>query len=309
MATLRALECLVALIDCGSVTGAAARLHMSQPALSHQIAALEREMNTAVVERLPRGVRPTAAGRAAAAEARTALRAAAQTVRIGQQVGAGRAGSLRIACAETMTVWLLVPVLRRWRTQRPDVHLELQEFISADRMAEFLVQGNADLVVGPEPTHRSEHTELLGREEMVVVASSNHPFADRASVTMAEVAEEPFVHYDPGNGMSVWVDRFAAGHGVSLTAVLRTRSPRTAAQLAGAGMGVTIVPTSALNVRPQGVVRRLEPRTHRDVVAVMAAPGDVLAQRFVADLHRRGLPKFDTGACPEGSGRSGPDPH
>jgi DNA-binding transcriptional ArsR family regulator len=68
MTTLRALECLVAVVDEGSVTAAAAALHMSQPALSHQIAALERELGTPVVERLGRGVRVTAAGRAAAGE-------------------------------------------------------------------------------------------------------------------------------------------------------------------------------------------------------------------------------------------------
>jgi DNA-binding transcriptional LysR family regulator len=217
-------------------------------------------------------------------------------VRIGQEVGAGRAGSLRIACVETMTVWLLVPVLRRWRRQRPDVRLELREFTSADRMVEHLAGGGADLAVGPEPTRTSEYAEVLGQEEMVVVASGNHPFVERPSVTMAEVAEEPFVHYDPGNGMAVWVDRFAARNQVSVTPVLRTGSPRTAAQLAGAGMGVAIVPASALSVRPSGVVRRLEPRTHRDILAVVAAPTDLLARRFVADLHRRGLPKADIGA-------------
>jgi DNA-binding transcriptional LysR family regulator len=73
---LRALECLVALVDTGSVTKAAAALHLSQPALSHQIAALERELDTPVVERQSRGVRVTAAGLAAAEEARVALRAA-----------------------------------------------------------------------------------------------------------------------------------------------------------------------------------------------------------------------------------------
>jgi DNA-binding transcriptional LysR family regulator len=115
MTTLRALECLVALVDTGSVTRAANELHLSQPALSHQIAGLERELATTVVERLGRGVRVTAAGRAAAEEARIALRAADAAVRVGRRVGAGDAGRLRIACVETMTTWLLVPVLRQWR--------------------------------------------------------------------------------------------------------------------------------------------------------------------------------------------------
>jgi DNA-binding transcriptional LysR family regulator len=290
MATLRALECLVALVDTGSVTKAAARLHMSQPALSHQIAALERELDTPVVERLSRGVRVTAAGRAAADEARVALHAAAQTVRVGREVGAGRAGRLRIASAETMTAWLLVPVLRGWRSRRPGVHLDLKEFTSSDQMVAELEAGTVDLVVGPRPTSVSAHVDVLGQEEMVVVAAENHPFADRSSVAVPQLAAEPFVHYDPGNGLAVWVDRLAAAHQVALTPVLRTRSPRTAAQLAAAGMGVTIVPTSALLAQPSGVVRPLEPRVHRDVVAIVAAPGDRLALRFVADLRRGGLP-------------------
>lgn len=299
MTTLRALECLVALVDEGSVTKAAVLLHLSQPALSHQIAALERELGTPLVERMSRGVRVTAAGRAAAAEARTALEAATRAVEAGRRVGAGTGGRLRIACAETMTAWLLVPVLRRWRARRPDVRLDLTEFSSADRMVEHLVAGGTDLVVGPEPTSTTAHVELLGQEEMVVVTSSSHAFASQGSVAVKELHGEPFVHYDPENGMAVWVDQFVASYQEpALTPVLRTRSPRTAAQLAGAGMGVTLVPVSALAGRPAAVVRRLEPRVHRDIVAITMTPSDALVQRFIADLRRRGLPRFDTAAEP-----------
>jgi DNA-binding transcriptional LysR family regulator len=66
--------------------------------------------------------------------------------------------------------------------------------------------------VGPRPTAVSAHVEVLGQEEMVVVASERHAFAARPSVAVAELAAEPFVHYDPDNGLAVWVDRFAAGH-------------------------------------------------------------------------------------------------
>ena len=68
MLSMRALECLVAIVEQGSLTQAAAVLHISQPALSHQIAAIEQELGTPVIERLPRGIRPTAAGLAVAAE-------------------------------------------------------------------------------------------------------------------------------------------------------------------------------------------------------------------------------------------------
>src|SRR6185436_9965996 len=144
MTTLRTLECLIALVDHGSVSAAAASLNMSQPALSHQIAALEKELGAPVVERLWRGVRATAAGRASAEEARLALRAADQAIQIGRRVGAGGAGRLRIACVETMTTWLLVPVLRHWRSRHPDVHLGLAEYTGSDAMVASIAEDRAD---------------------------------------------------------------------------------------------------------------------------------------------------------------------
>jgi DNA-binding transcriptional LysR family regulator len=71
---------------------------------------------------------------------------------------------------------------------------------------------------------------------------------------------------------------------------LRTGSPRTAAQLAAAGLGVAIVLFSALAPRPGGTVRSFSPPELREVVALVAAPHDDLLRRFVGDLKRRGLP-------------------
>ena len=290
MTTLRTLECLVALVDTGSVTGAAAVLRMSQPALSHQIAALEKELGTPVVHRRGRGVRVTAAGLAAAEEARIALRAAEQVVHKGRQVGTGVGGRLRIACAETMTTWLLVPVLRQWRTRRPEVVLDLTEHSSSDEMVALIRAGTVDLAIGPRPSDTDEHVVVLGEEQVALVAPPGHRFADAPSVSFADLADEPFVHYAPDNGLAAWLDELAARAAVVLDPVLRTRSPRTAVQLAAAGMGVTIAPASALASRSGFVVRPLAPTLHRDVVVVVASPSDALAARFVADLRKRGLP-------------------
>jgi DNA-binding transcriptional LysR family regulator len=291
MLSMRALECLVTIVEQGSLTKAAAALHMSQPALSHQIAAVERELGTPVVERLPRGIRPTAAGLAAVAEARVALAAADRAVAAGRRVATGTAGRIRIACAETMTAWVLVPVLRSWRLRFPDVELDLKEHTSSDRMLEELICGGADIVVGPPPTRTDEHVEVLGSEEIVIVAAAEHRFARMHSVPLAELSAEPLVHYNRDNGNAVWVDQFAAEHGVALPQpTLRTGSPRTAAQLAAAGMGVAIVPFSALTPQPGGTIRSVDPVVLRDVIVIVAAPHDDLLRRFVSDLKRRGLP-------------------
>jgi DNA-binding transcriptional LysR family regulator len=291
MLSMRGLECLVAIVDEGSLTKAAAVLHMTQPALSHQIAAIERELGTPVFERLPRGIRPTAAGLVAVAEARIALAAASKVVTSARGAAAGTTGRIRIACAETMTGWLLAPVLRSWHRRFPEVELDLRELTSADRMLEVLLAGGADIVVAPPPTVTAEHIEILGAEEIVVVAAPGHRFEAMDAVRLEEIKDEPFVHYVHDNGMALWVDQFAAERGVLLPRpALRTASPRTAAQLAASGMGVAIVPASALTPRPEATVRPFDPPALRDVIVVVAAPHDALVRRFVADLKERGLP-------------------
>jgi DNA-binding transcriptional LysR family regulator len=95
MASLRALECLVAVADSGSITQAARLLHSSQPAVSHQLAVLERETRTILVRREPRGVTLTPAGRAAIGDARRAVEAAAAAVRSARAAGEAVGGVLR----------------------------------------------------------------------------------------------------------------------------------------------------------------------------------------------------------------------
>jgi DNA-binding transcriptional LysR family regulator len=158
-------------------------------------------------------------------------------------------------------------------------------------MLEVIMAGGADITVGPRPTRTDEHIEVLGREEVVVVASAEHRLAGLAAVPLAELSAEPLVHYNPDNGFARWIDQFAAQRGVVLPQpALRTGFPRTAAQLAAAGMGVTIVPFSALTPLPGATIRSLDPPELRDVIISVAAPHDDLLRRFVADLKRRGLP-------------------
>ncbi len=159
-------------------------------------------------------------------------------------------------------------------------------------MVELLDAGRTDVVFGPRPTRTDAHVEVFGTEEFVVVAAAGHPFAGLSAVPFHALRGEPFVHFDTAHGMAMWVDQLAARHDVMLEPVLRTRSQRTAAQLAAAGMGVAIVPVSALPPRPAGTVRRLRPAIKRDVVAIVAAPSDTLVHQFVADIHRRGLPSW-----------------
>jgi DNA-binding transcriptional LysR family regulator len=289
MPTLRALECLVAVLDAGSITEAAAVLHMSQPALSHQLAALEKELGAAVVERLPRGVRATAAGRAIEVDARAALAATDRVVAAGRAVAAGSAGQLRIGCAESLTASLLAPVLRQWRRRHPDVRIALAEAASANVRAQQLESGQADIAVCPMPGRWSGHSGLIGHEDVVVVLPQGHPLAEQSAIMFEQLRDEPVVHLSPENGFAGWLDSVAAQHGVLLTVAMRTRQAVTAAELAAAGVGIAIVPRSAIGARFAGVVVPLDPPLARDLVCLVANPADTLARRFEAAVLARGV--------------------
>src|SRR5215212_6833174 len=109
---LRQLEYWVAVVDTGSFTRAAAELHVSQPGLSQQIRALETEFGGQLLERLPRGIRLTAAGKAFLPEARATVLAAERAARVAREALSLRTGQLEIATVRSVAVGILPPAIR-----------------------------------------------------------------------------------------------------------------------------------------------------------------------------------------------------
>ncbi|OZC96305.1 LysR family transcriptional regulator [Rhodococcus sp. 06-235-1A] len=290
MPTLRALECFVAVVECGSVTAASVRLHLSQPALSHQLAALETEIGTPLLERLPRGVRATPTGLAVLADAEATLASADRVVRTGKAMADGSRGRLRLSCVETMTVPVIAPIVRTWARRYSDVGVELTEHSSADAMADAVQRGASDLAVGPASDRFTGQIAEIGTEDVVAVIPEGLDLTDEPSISWKDLFGRPVVHYHSSNGLAAWIDSEAAAHETILTVSTRTRSATTAAQLARAGLGIALVPASALPTRFDGVVKPMRPLLRRTVVAMVGSPSDALVQRFVADLLRRGLP-------------------
>lgn len=289
MATLRALECLVAVTDTGSITEAARLLHSSQPAVSQQIAALERETRTPLLRRESRGVSLTPAGRAAVAHARRALEAAASVVRSARATGEARGGSLRLVCAQSLTVPLLAPVIRAWHRHHPQVAIGIREAVSPDGLFAPVQGEDVDVFVLPGPVDGRFVSTVLADEEIVLTAPRDHRLAENRSVHLSELDGEDLVHYAPDNGLSSWLDRSLGAAGLRLKPVMRTSVTSAAPQLAAAGLGIAISPVSAVSAGFPGAVRSFSPRWVRQLVAVTPGEPDPLAARFIADLRTRGV--------------------
>lgn len=289
MASLRALECLVAVADAGSITEAARRLHSSQPAVSHQLAGLEREARTVLLRRGPRGVRLTPAGRAAVADARRAVEAARSAVRSARAVGEATGGVLRLAGGQSLTVTMLAPIMRDWHRRWPDVTITLRESVSINEMLGFVDAGEVDVALVPSPIPERFTTTAVFDEEIVLAAPLSHRLAQSPAVPLHDLDGAHLVHYARENGLSDWLDQSLARAGVRLEPVMRTAVSAAAPQLAAAGLGISIGPVSAISAGFPGAVRPFSPRWFRHVFAVTPSAVDPLAARFIDDLRGRGV--------------------
>jgi DNA-binding transcriptional LysR family regulator len=289
MASLRALECLVAVADCGSITEAARLLHLTQPAVSHQLAELERESRTALLNRRPRGVSLTPAGNAALPHARRAVEAAASALKSARAVGDGTGGTLRVACAQSLTVPLVAPVLRDWHRRRPDVVVSLRESAVLAELLGFVDTGAADIVLMPVPVPPGYVTSPIAEEEIVLTAPANHRLARPATVHLQELDGVALVHFAPENGLRDWLDRSLADAGVRPEPVMRTAISAAAPQLAAAGLGVSVTPVSAVSAGLTAAIRSFSPKWVRQLIAVTPAQPDPLSARFITDLRTRGV--------------------
>lgn len=279
----------MAVADTGSITRAAQVLHSSQPAVSHQLAVLERETRTPLLRREPRGVRLTAAGRAAVADARRAIEAAASAVGSARAVGEAVGGVLRLACAQSLTVPLLAPVIRDWHRRHPQVTISLRESAIADELFGLIDADEVDVLLMPGPVDERFSSVLVAEEEIVLSAPSDHRLAGQPSVKLPDLDGERLVHFGPDNSLSSWLDWALGKAGVRADPVMRTSVTTAAPQLAAAGLGVAVTPVSAVSAGFPGAVRSFSPRWIRALVAITPSDPDPLASRFITNLRARGL--------------------
>src|SRR5437763_668990 len=204
----RQLECFIAVVDEGSFTRAARRLGITQPSLSQHIKTLESELDGAVLDRLPRGVSLTPAGRALLPEARLAVRALERGRQGARSALAVELGELEIATVLSMAVGLLPRHIGIWHERHPNVSIRLHEFRHRTLLEDAVEQGVADFAVGPQPiTAWDGPLETVAWEEFVIVVGSSDELAARRSVRLEELRDLELALSHPDHGLARLVQR------------------------------------------------------------------------------------------------------
>jgi DNA-binding transcriptional LysR family regulator len=278
--TLRQLQYLVTVIDEGSFGRAALVLYVSQPTLSSQVRALEAEIGGPLLERLPRGVRPTPTGEAMLPAARAALAAAERARRSARMVLGLEAGELEIATVGTVALGLLPPVLKRWRGRHRARTVRVHEHRDGPSLAAAVAEGSADLGIGPRPADWTGPLESLGWEEFVVVLPPGDALRE-GDVALSALAEREWVLFERGHALASLTETLCAAEGFTPRAAVRTGQIAAAPALAAAGLGPALVPENIVSGPLRRSVRRLDPPRARELCAFARDDWSPLARAFL----------------------------
>jgi DNA-binding transcriptional LysR family regulator len=280
--SLRQLEYFVAVVDEGSFTAAAQLLHVTQPGLSHQIQALERELGGPLLERLPRKVRLTPAGRTVLPHARASLAHAERASSAGRRASGIATGELHVGTLFSISTGILPRALSAWRANYPELRIQLVEFRHTDDLIAAMEAGNADLAVGPTPPNWDGPSREIGIEEFVIAASSDADLPTESSrIRMADLAEHEWVHFTPQSGLSEILDQACRAAGFEPRVSVRTEQGPAAINLALTGLGLALVPGNNIPPRFEGTVLRPDPPVRRELSVYTRVRPDPITAAFV----------------------------
>lgn len=248
---LRSLRLFVMTADLGGVGRASARFHLSQPAASRQLQALESELGIPLFERKARRLRLTAEGEDVLRHARQTLASADLISDRARALRRGDIGTLKVAATPHVIANLLASFLHDYCARYPSIEVQLVEGGAASQPAR-LDSGEVHLAIMPVGEERFEGRLLYPVHAIAVVSNRHRLAARRAVLDVSELAEEPLLVLRQEFGSHAWF--YAASEIAHFKPHVRLESaaPETLVELAAARYGVAIVP-STVAIRASGL--------------------------------------------------------
>ncbi|MGX5730683.1 DNA-binding transcriptional regulator OxyR [Pseudoxanthomonas beigongshangi] len=243
---LRDLKYLVALADHKHFGHAAAACFVSQPTLSTQIKKLEEELGVPLVERAPRKVMLTPAGRDAAERARRIVAEVEQMKEAARRSQDPEAGTVRLGIFPTLGPYLLPHVVPRIRARFPQLELLLVEEKS-DVLLSRLREGKLDAGILALPLQDEQlHTEFLFEEPFLLAVPEAHPLAERDSLSLGELSNQQLLLLEDGHCLREQALDVCRISGANEKSEFRATSLETLRQMVAANVGITLLPTLAV---------------------------------------------------------------
>lgn len=260
----------------GSFSAAAEALSFTQSAVSQQIAALEREAGTLLVQRNARGVRLTEAGEALVRHAEAILARLAEAEAELEAIAGLRGGRLRLAAFESAAASLMPLAIAAFRAAHPGVELSLI-LAEPEHSLPLLKSGELDLAIGFDSRVRAEAEGIARRhllsDPMFLVMPADHPLARKRHLRLADLADDPWIAGTCDCECNRLINRACMIAGFEPRIAFETDDYTAMQGFVAAGVGVSMIAELGLtSVRDDVVVRELGRDTPvREVYAAVAA--------------------------------------
>lgn len=254
---LRHLRYFIAVAEELHFGRAAERLNISQPPLSQQIQILEQEIAARLFARTNRSVRLTAAGQQFLQDARQILQDVDRAADKAARLHRGDEGELRIGFTSSAPfISTVSAALFSFRQRYPAVHLQMQEINTRQQLAP-LIDGRLDLGVMRNTVLPDTLThQLLLEEPMFALVHRAHRLASRERIAVTELAEEPFVLFDPQVGTALYGEILGLlqRYQIQPRITQEAGEAMTIIGLVSTGLGISILPASFRRIRLADVV-------------------------------------------------------
>ena len=239
---LRRLRTFVAVAELGTVSKAAVRLRIGQPALSRQIGDLQQELGLRLFDRVGRGLALTAEGKQLLADCRRvmtdldAVREHAEVLRRGDK------GVLKIAAPPHTIESVLARFLPQYAERFPNVNVELIEALGAEQTA-MLERGEIHVGIRLEQGGPRFESRVLPPAEALAACATSLELGNAGSIDIGRLASYPLLLLDPGYSIRRLFDAACRLADVEPNVLLESRAPHTLLALAEVGQGVAIIPS------------------------------------------------------------------
>lgn len=271
--SIRQYEYALAVAEEGSVTAAADKLRVAQPSVSQQIRSLEKELGVDLFARTPRGLSLTVAGRAFVKEATIAVSAARRARAAATACSGSVTGELVVVVETGLGMCQLPRAIGALRRRYSGLEVTLYEESDPRAIDRLVRTGEADLVLSSDYGHYAPDATVIGEESYVAVLGSGHPLLRHSVVTLAELSAEPWVRLRRGSARDEVISQALRARSLTVATVARASQLTTAVRLAAEGLGVTMIPASAVPPGYEHLTRRLEPHVSHSVRAKIRTPG------------------------------------
>jgi len=242
---LHHLRLFAAVVQQGGFTKAAAKLNLSQPAISKSLNELEKQLDVNLLDRTGKSIRLTAAGRTLYARARELFGAEMAAEQELRELRGLKRGTLRIAASTTIATYMLPPYLGRFHMRHPNVRIQTTS-ANTRTVLRMLLEFRVDvaLVEGPV-SHSRVMVQAWREDELIVIAPPEHPLRAAPQIDIRQLAQHIFLVREPGSGTRVVTEQALALRGVRLTNTMRVGGTEAIKQAVAAGLGLAIVSRAA----------------------------------------------------------------